>query len=98
MPSARPLGNVVPSSYARTVPRLAADGHELCGGWNRGSGGSGSANHVGLASGMPAMLMPFRVENAADLTVLYPGARIQFELAVTKGQAVARHIRRSGRA
>jgi protein SCO1/2 len=53
-------------------------------------------SHRAIAHYMPAMLMPFRVENAADLTVLYPGARIQFDLAVTKGQAVARHIRRSG--
>ena len=53
-------------------------------------------SHRAIAHYMPAMLMPFRVENVADLTGLYPGARIQFDLAVTKGQAVARHIRRRG--
>ena len=52
-------------------------------------------SHRAIAHYMPAMLMPFRVENVADLTVLYPGARIQFDLAVTKGHALARHIRRS---
>ena len=53
-------------------------------------------SHRAIARYMPAMLMPFRVENAADLAVLYPGARIQFDLAVTRGKALARHIRPGG--
>src|SRR5258707_10757537 len=53
-------------------------------------------SHRAIAHYMPAMLMPFRAENAADLAALHPGARIAFELAVTKGGSVARNIRPSG--
>ena len=53
-------------------------------------------SHRAIAHYMPAMLMPFRAENAAELAGLYPGVRIQFDLAVTKGQAVARGIRKTG--
>ena len=53
-------------------------------------------SHRAIAHYMPAMLMPFRAENGAELARLYPGARIQFDLAVTKEQAVARHIRPTG--
>jgi protein SCO1 len=53
-------------------------------------------SHRAIGHYMPAMLMPFRAENAAELAALHPGARIAFELAVTKGQSVARNIRPSG--
>jgi protein SCO1/2 len=55
-------------------------------------------SHREIAHYMPAMLMPFRAESAADLAALHPGARIQFDLSVTKAEAVARHIRLSGAA
>ena len=53
-------------------------------------------SHRAIAHYMPAMLMPFRAENWAELGALHPGARIQFDLAVTKGRAVARRIRPTG--
>src|ERR1017187_7142153 len=53
-------------------------------------------SHRAIGHYVPAMLMPFRAEDAAELAGLYPGARIQFDLAVTKGQAVARRIRPTG--
>ena len=55
-------------------------------------------SHRAIAHYMPAMLMPFRVENAAELTALHPGARIGFDLAVTNGRSVARKIRPNGAA
>jgi protein SCO1/2 len=55
-------------------------------------------SHRAIAHYMPAMLMPFRAENAAELAPLHPGARILFDLSVTKAQAVARNIRFSGAA
>jgi protein SCO1/2 len=53
-------------------------------------------SHRAIAHYMPAMLMPFRSEIAADLAPLHPGVRIAFDLAVTKGEAVARNIRKTG--
>src|SRR5260370_5791872 len=53
-------------------------------------------SHRPIAHYMPAMMMPFRVENAADLQALHPGARITFDLAVTKSQAFARNVRATG--
>jgi protein SCO1 len=53
-------------------------------------------SHRAIAHYMPAMLMPFRVETAAELAPLHPGARIAFDLAVTKGESVARNIRKTG--
>jgi protein SCO1/2 len=53
-------------------------------------------SHRAIGHFMPAMLMPFRAENAAELAGLHPGARIAFELTVTKDRSVARHIRPSG--
>jgi protein SCO1/2 len=55
-------------------------------------------SHREIAHYMPAMLMPFRAEGSADLAALHPGARIQFDLSVTKAEAVARNIRLSGAA
>jgi protein SCO1/2 len=53
-------------------------------------------SHRAIAHYMPAMMMPFRAENAAELAALHPGARIAFLLSVTGGRSVARHIRPSG--
>ena len=53
-------------------------------------------SHRPIARYMPAMMMPFRVENPADLQTLHPGARIQFDLAVSKSQSLARHVRPAG--
>jgi protein SCO1 len=53
-------------------------------------------SHRAIAHYMPAMLMPFRAENATELTALHPGLRIAFDLAVTRARAVARNIRPSG--
>jgi protein SCO1/2 len=55
-------------------------------------------SHRAIAHYMPAMMMPFRAESAAELAALHPGARIQFDLSVTKAEAIARHIRLSGEA
>jgi protein SCO1/2 len=53
-------------------------------------------SHRAIAHYMPAMLMPFRAENAAELTALHPGARIAFDLAVAKGRSLARNIHPMG--
>ncbi|SPE26789.1 Electron transport protein SCO1/SenC [Candidatus Sulfopaludibacter sp. SbA6] len=53
-------------------------------------------SHRPIGKYMGAMMMPFRVENAAELTGLYPGVRIQFELVVGKDHSVARNVRRTG--
>jgi protein SCO1/2 len=53
-------------------------------------------SHRAIAHYMPAMLMPFRAETAAELAPLHPGARIAFDLAVTKSRSVARNIRSTG--
>jgi protein SCO1/2 len=45
---------------------------------------------------MGAMAMPFRVESASDLSGLYPGVRIEFELVVLKDRSYARGIHKSG--
>jgi protein SCO1/2 len=45
---------------------------------------------------MDAMLMPFRVEDARELAGVGPGARVRFELAVTRNGSVARHVRITG--
>lgn len=55
-------------------------------------------SHRAIAHYMPAMLMPFRAESTAELGALHPGARIVFDLSVTKAQALARNIRLSGAA
>ena len=54
-------------------------------------------SHRAIAHYMPAMLMPFRAENCGGTWCrCIPGARIAFDLAVTKGQSVARNIRPTG--
>jgi protein SCO1/2 len=48
--------------------------------------------HRPIAKYMPAMTMPFRVEDAAALDGLYPGARVRFDLVVDRSQSLARHV------
>lgn len=50
-------------------------------------------SHREIRGYMPAMAMPFRVKNAAELSGLAPGARVQFQLEVTKRGAVVRNLR-----
>jgi len=49
-------------------------------------------SHRAIPKLMPAMVMPFPVENAAELDGLHPGARVRFELVVTDGRSIARNI------
>lgn len=53
-------------------------------------------SHRPIEHYMGAMAMPFRVEKAGQLEDLYPGARIQFDLTVTKQGSLARNIRKTG--
>src|ERR1700758_3731539 len=53
-------------------------------------------SHRPIGKYMPAMMMPFRVEQPGDLEGLYPGARVQFDLVVGKDRSVARHVRKTG--
>jgi protein SCO1/2 len=52
-------------------------------------------SHRAVRGYMPAMVMPFRVESASELSNLHPGDRIAFELRVRKDGAVARNVARS---
>lgn len=52
-------------------------------------------SHRAVRGYMPAMVMPFRVETASELSDLSPGDRIAFELRVRKDGAVARDISKS---
>ena len=52
-------------------------------------------SHRPIANYMPAMVMPFRVADPAELAAIQPGARIQFRLDVAKEQSMAREIRRA---
>src|SRR5687767_3812283 len=52
-------------------------------------------SHRPIANYMPAMMMPFRVADPADLAPLHPGNRIEFNLEVGKQHSLARNIRRS---
>jgi protein SCO1 len=49
-------------------------------------------SHRPIPKYMPAMMMPFRVESAADLDGLHPGARVRFSLVVDRTHAVARRV------
>jgi len=53
-------------------------------------------SHRPIAKYMPAMVMPFRVEQPGDLAFLYPGARVQFDLVVTNQSSLARNVHKSG--
>jgi|SRR5271157_1580766 len=53
-------------------------------------------SHRPIAGYMPAMMMPFRVADPAELQGLYPGARVAFQLEVAKDHSLARNVRKSG--
>lgn len=53
-------------------------------------------SHRPIARYMPAMVMPFRVEESAGLAALYPGARVQFDLVIAKHGSIARNLRKAG--
>lgn len=55
-------------------------------------------SHRAIGRYMPAMMMPFRAENAAELAPLHPGSRVQFDLEVGRDRSVARHIHATGEA
>lgn len=50
-------------------------------------------SHREVRGYMPAMAMPFRVKNTAELSGLAPGARVQFQIEVSKRGAVVRNLR-----
>jgi protein SCO1 len=53
-------------------------------------------SHRPIAHYMPAMAMPFRVEDAAVLAALYPGERVAFDLVIEAHRSLARNVRKSG--
>ena len=53
-------------------------------------------SHRPIARYMPAMMMPFRVADTAILRSLHPGARIRFDLSVSKSESLARNVRLTG--
>jgi protein SCO1/2 len=53
-------------------------------------------SHRPIGNYMGAMMMPFRVADAAELTGLRPGTRVQFDLEVGRDRSFARRIRRTG--
>jgi protein SCO1/2 len=53
-------------------------------------------SHRPISKLMPAMVMPFRVENPAELNGLHPGSRVQFDLVINEDRSLARRIRVTG--
>jgi protein SCO1/2 len=53
-------------------------------------------SHREIAHYMPAMMMPFRVADPAELSALHPGERIAFDLTVSNSAALARHVHPTG--
>src|ERR1700756_2095300 len=53
-------------------------------------------SHRPIGKYMPAMMMPFRVEQPDELNGLYPGARVRFDLLVGKDRSVTRHVHKTG--
>src|SRR4051812_37686599 len=53
-------------------------------------------SHRPIANYMGAMMMPFRVQDARELTGLHPGARVTFRLTIAKGHSIASAIVRTG--
>jgi protein SCO1 len=55
-------------------------------------------SHRAIGHYMPAMMMPFRVESAADLAGVHPGSRVRFELTVNRTRSLARNVKVTGEA
>ena len=53
-------------------------------------------SHRPITGYMPAMMMPFRVAEPAELQGLYPGARVEFQLEIAKDHSLARHVHKTG--
>src|SRR6266571_2406597 len=53
-------------------------------------------SHRDIPHYMPAMSMPFRVRKLAELTGLYPGTQIEFDLMTRKSGSHIERIRRVG--
>ncbi len=53
-------------------------------------------SHRPIPHYMPAMVMPFRVDDPGVLDALYPGARVAFDLVVDARRSLARNVRKSG--
>jgi protein SCO1/2 len=53
-------------------------------------------SHRDIPRYMPAMSMPFRVQKPAELTGLYPGAQIEFDLVIRKSGSHVERLRRVG--
>jgi len=51
--------------------------------------------HRPIANYMPAMTMPFRVEQSEALAGLHPGVRINFDLVVNKEHSIVRNLRKT---
>lgn len=52
-------------------------------------------SHQPIARYMPAMTMPFHVKHLAEIAKITPGARVQFDLVVTRRASFARNLRAS---
>jgi protein SCO1/2 len=52
-------------------------------------------SHRPIGRYMPAMVMPFHVEQPGDLAPLYPGARVQFDLVIMRHGSLARNLRKA---
>ncbi|MCC6588428.1 MAG: SCO family protein [Bryobacterales bacterium] len=50
-------------------------------------------SHQAVPGYMPAMAMPFRVQNPRELQGVAPGARVTFDLYVGKSESYIKHIR-----
>ncbi len=55
-------------------------------------------SHRPIGRFMPAMTMPFHVENSGEMKALHPGSRVQFELSIENGKSQARNVRSVGEA
>jgi protein SCO1/2 len=53
-------------------------------------------SHRPIPHYMPAMAMPFRVDDPRVLGALYPGARVAFDLVVDVHSSLVRNVRKSG--
>ena len=49
-------------------------------------------SHQRIAGYMPAMTMPFRVKNSSELSAVTPGARVEFDLVLTRRSSFAKNV------
>jgi len=53
-------------------------------------------SHRAIPKYMPAMMMPFRVEDGSELDGVAPGTRVHFTLRVDRSHTVARRVTKTG--